>query len=279
MRRVFQFATVLFLGIIISQSVNAQNYYFHINTGYNHAFSTQNIYNDDLNIWFTNSDNEEDSHTNETIFLSLGQGVNFGSAFGIMFSEYIGLELEFSYLLGMKAKAENITLDGNSKESIYSRMFRIIPAVIVTPGLENVNPYAKFGLVFGIGSVFYEIDGIGSGFNYFKKTKLNGGIAVGLNSAIGVRFNFTNSIGMFVELNLVNMSYAPKKGEVVKAIFDDKDVLPDMTIRQKEIEFVDKLTSYYGVNPPMSQPQQMLKYKLPFSSIGAHVGLVILIGN
>ena len=270
---------LLSLGLLFIQSTQAQSYYIAVNAGYNHPFSTQNIYIDDLDVWFANSTTGNNSRTEESVFVSLGRGASFSGAFGIMFSDYVGLELAASHLLGFRTKAENTWNGGGATQKIGSRMFRFIPSVVITPGLENVNPYAKFGLVFGVGCAIYEYDEMDDGDQLYIKAKLNGGLAIGLNSAVGVMFDLTDAIKMFVELNMINMSYAPKKGEVIEATYNGVDQLPDMTTREREIEFVKEYTRSYEYSPPDSEPQEVLKYKLPFGSFGARVGVIFPLGG
>ncbi|MDT8392691.1 MAG: outer membrane beta-barrel protein [Bacteroidales bacterium] len=279
MKKILPFIMILTISVMISNNARAQQYYITVNAGYNHQFSTQNIYNDDLDLWMVNSSSGTNSQTLEPVFVSLGRGASFGGAFGIMFTDYVGLELAASYLIGFKSKAEQTWNGGEGEQKINSKMFRFIPSVVITPGLDNVNPYAKFGIVFGMGSVINEYDETDDGDQYYYKAKLNGGLAFGLNSAVGVMFDLSDAMGLFAELNMVNMSYAPKKGELVEATYNGADLLPDMTTREKEIEFVKELTYTYETSSPDSEPQEVLKYKMPSGSFGARIGLVYQLGK
>lgn len=280
MKKLFQLLMVMLLSIFITSTTNAQGLYFHVNTGYNFNMSSQTIYMEFIDI--SNGSSGNNYYTVEDIFVSLGKGLNFGGTIGFMFSEYVGMELGLSYLMGMKTAAERTWHGGTETETetISSKMLRIIPAIVITPGLEGVNPYAKFGIVIGNGSINYEYEATYDGNITFAKVKFNGGMALGLNSAVGVQFVFSDILGMFAEINMVNMSYAPTKGEITEFTDNGIDQLPNMTVSDKEFEFVNEITHSYEADPPEeSQPTEMLKYKYPFGSVGVHVGLVISLGN
>lgn len=140
--------------------------------------------------------------------------------------------------------------------------------------LIGINPYAKFGLVIGTGAVTMDYEDNDDGDVEVRKMKLNGGVAFGINAAIGAIFELSESISLFGELNAINMSYAPKKGEITEATYNGTDFLPHMTTYDKEVEFVDEVTYNYNSPPPDSQPSQQLKQKYPFGSFGINVGVV-----
>jgi hypothetical protein len=150
-------------------------------------------------------------------------------------------------------------------------MFRINPSLIITPGFDKLNPYAKLGMIIGIGSVKYEYTDNDNGEIEIRKRTLNGGAAFGLSSALGLKYDLSEKLSLFGELNMVNLSYAPTKGEYTEATFNGIDELPGMTTRERNSVFLNK---YTYVDPPLdSQPRQELKEKLPFGSVGINVGI------
>jgi hypothetical protein len=222
---------------------------------------------------FYNYTGGQSSSTVEQVNVSLGKGLNFGGTIGFMFNENIGAELGISYLLGGKSEAKDSYPGGTTDYTISSKMLRINPSIVIAAGLDNINPYAKFGLLIGSGSIFYEENDNDDGDVYVMKMKLNGGMAMGLTSAIGATFSLSEKMSFFGEFNMVNLSYAPSKGEITKATYNGVDELPDMTTREKETEFVDSYT-LSGENPfPNSQPRKELKQKMPFGSFGVNIGI------
>jgi len=268
--------TVFFVHDLFSQGA-----YINVNVGYGLAFSTSTSW-DCYN--YTGTDN---SSTYEQVYLSLGKGFNFGGTFGYMFNEHVGAELGVSYLIGGKTVCEESDNDewGSDlyKTTFSAKMLRFIPAIVVAAGTEGVNPYAKFGIVIGTGSVTHEGDytstyndmGLKTTHNYLNVWKYKGGVAMGIQGAVGALFELSDKLSFFAELNTINMSYAPTKGERTEAKDDGVDQLPDMTTRQKEIEFVKEYTYNHDSEPPDSEPDQELKQKMPFGSFGINAGLII----
>jgi len=277
MKKLSTFALILLAMIFLNTQALSQQSYIRFGTGYNFAFSSQSL--------LMNYNVYDGYGTSEVVFASLGKGANFDVAFGHMFSKYVGLDLAFSYLLGLKIKSESnyngsyYYGSGYDKTSINSRMFRIIPALVITPGLTKINPYARIGIVIGIGSVLTDNDYMFDGENYVEKYKYSGGIAFGLSSALGIQFELGKSALFFTELCMVNMSYAPTKGEVILAEENGVDILSTYTTRERETVFVNEITYYDDSNPSDNEPAENLKQKLPFGSFGINVGVIILIGK
>ena len=252
-------------------NLSAQETYININAGYGLGMSSQNLYYFD----FYNYTSGSNSSTSEQVNVSLGKGLNVGGTFGFMFNKNIGAELGVSYLLGSKSNANDEYRGGKTDYTISAKMLRINPSIVIASGLDGINPYAKFGVIIGSGTVIYEYNDNDDGDIGIFKMKLNGGLAFGLNAGVGALFNLNDKMAFFGEINMVNMSYAPSKGEVTEATYNGTDALSDMTTSEKEIEFVDSYT-YSSSNPPAdSQPSKQLKQKLPFGSFGINFGLRI----
>lgn len=261
----------VFACILGVKNAVGQGAYVNINAGYSANMSSQNLYY----FNFYNSTSTSNSSTSEQVYVSFGKGLNFGGAFGYMFNENIGAELGLSYLLGGKSTAKDDYKDGTTDYTLSSNMLRINPSLVISSGLDGVNPYAKFGLVIGTGSVNYEYEDNDDGDVYRLKMKMDGGLSMGLNAAIGANFTLSDNMSLFGEINMINMSYAPTKGEVTEVTYNGADMLPDMTTSVKEIEFVDSYTYSYGNPPPDSEPNKELKQKLPFGNFGLNFGLRI----
>ena len=254
---------------LFANNLFAQGAYVNINAGYGLSMGSQNL--DD----FYNYTSGSNSSTSERVNVSLGKGLNVGGAFGYMFNKNIGAELGISYLLGGKSNATDEYTGRKIDYTLSAKMLRINPSLVIASGLDGINPYAKFGLVIGSGSIMYEYNDNYDGNIEIMKTKLNGGLAFGLNAGVGALFNLNDKMTFFGEINMVNMSYAPTKGEVTEATYNGADELPDMTTSEKETEFVDSYTSSWSNPPADSQPSKELKQKLPFGSFGINFGLRI----
>jgi len=255
---------------MMANELIAQGFYGRVNMGYGFAKSRMN-----LEYWeYYNYTLGTNSETSEQILLSLGKGFNAGLVFGDMFTKNVGAELGLNYLLGGKCKAKDEYPGGSTEYEFYARMFRIIPAIVVSAGNDGINPYAKFGIVISTGSAKLNIEGTDEGDSFKSKEKFSGGIALGFMGAAGVTMPINDMIYVFAEINTINQSYAPKKGELTEATFNGEDFLPDLTVSQKETEFVKEITNDAST-PPSSEPTQELKQTLPLGCVGISVGVEI----
>lgn len=266
---------LVFVISLFSNTLFAQGAYVKINAGYGFNMSTYTAQN------YSQSSSSTPPYTytysSEVVNYSLGKGFNFGGAFGYMFNKNIGAELGISYLLGSTSKIVNESNLGTGHStteiSMHSNMLRFIPSVVIASGFEGINPYAKFGLLIGTGSVFIDGNENDNVDIVVEKWKYNGGFAVGLNSAIGAVFTINDNISIFGEIDMVNLSYSPTKGELTEATLNGVDQLPAMTKSEKEIEYVDSYT-FDSANPVSdSEPAKETKFKMPFGSVGFNVGL------
>lgn len=263
---------LLFIVLVLNffpKTTIAQDLFFKFNAGYGLAMNAQNLGYFD----FFNSTDGTNSYSEEQVKVSLSKGLNFGGAIGVMFNENIGAELGLSYLLGGVSNAKQTYIGGETDLSISSNMLRIKPSIIISANEENLTPYAKFGLIIGSGSILYEYNDNDGGDITLINIKLDGGLALGLTSAVGAKFNLSDQLSIFCELNAISLSHAPSKGLMTEASFNGIDMLPNLTTSEKEIEFVDTYTINWNSPPADSQPSKELKQMMPFSSFGINIGV------
>lgn len=285
------------LAVLLSTGLFAQNFYITANAGYAFGINSQTgMYvnsnqisnNNYLDNVFTKSG------STENVPLSLGKGINLGGSVGYMFNDYIGIDVGLNYLLGGKTEAtsyskstviypntgEKIVSESNTKNVIYSRMFRVIPAIIITPGFEKFNPYAKIGVVLGFGS-FYTEDEISSSstgvsapppYNIINNQTFSGGMAFGFNGTFGASYNLNEKLSLFGEASFIGMSYSPTKSKITKYTNNGVDELPNMITYYTESEYVDNLS--LNSEPIYSdEPAKKIKTSYPMSSIGLNLGV------
>lgn len=220
--------------------------------------------------------------TNEKVELAFGKGINFGGAVGYMFNKHIGAEMNISYLIGGTTTAKTSI---NSSTSSYTNIFdyaasmlSFIPSIVITPGFEKINPYARFGLIIGMPTVTgnSSTSNTSNGeTNITNQTfKFNGGLALGSQSAIGIDYKINNKISLFGELNVINLTYSPTKGEITESKVNGVDNLATLSTRDKKVEYVDSFTEDSNFPIDQNSPQKVLKPSLPFSSVGLNIGVI-----
>jgi len=277
------------LGMFISLfSIAAYSqFYINVGGGYNLGIANQsllyNIANQSLLINYESTNNIVKI---ENVKTSLGKGANFGLNIGYMFNGNIGIDLQCSYLLGDETTIEHkdtYTLWGTNyydyeKITLKSQMVRINPSLIIASGFDKLDPYARFGVILGFGSITYtdlyeEYENNLLEDKAIEKWKFNGGIAFGLSSALGLMYHVSDLISVYGELDLVSMSYAPKKGVMTENTINGVDRLPNLTTYDKEIEFLDEITFDYDNPPSTAEPSKEPKEYFPYSSIGLNIGV------
>lgn len=254
---------------IITQASFAQKMYVNMNAGYNFnsaPFTRQNITSIGSNGNLTT--------THETVDISLGKGVNIDATFGYMFNKNVGTELGFSYLKGSNSSTlENSNNFSDTRNiSIAASMIRFIPTILIVTEYKKIYPYAKLGLIVGSGSYTVIDDAKGSS-PYYTSTKYDGGFAFGYFSGFGANYKLNNKISLFGEISIISMSYAPNKSEITESKMNGVNILPNMTIRDKQTEYSDNYTEDNNSSSNTSVPRKSLKQSIPFSSIGFNIGI------
>jgi len=117
----------------------------------------------------------------ETYGAAYGTGADVRLAGGYMFNKFMGVELGISDFWGLK-KTQELNYqgtEGNSSNTLYKRssmVVEITPAFVITPGFDNLNPYARFGLSMGVFPAIYQTETITVGDMVTKTTgKYTGG--------------------------------------------------------------------------------------------------------
>lgn len=225
--------------------------------------------------------------TAKLVKINLGQGVNFGVAFGYMFNDHFGAELGLGYLLGSKNKytqeySNEFDPDNVTKASIggemYANQFRITPMLVVSTDFKDFVPYAKFGVVIGVGTKIYESYSDKKYFsadNIEQKFESSGGIAFGVSAVLGAVYQFNKKTGIFLELASTTMSYAPKERTLTAYTINGDDMLQPVKFptSAKLTEYVDEI-SMSDVEPAdPTQSTLKLKLKYPFSTFAINLGL------
>lgn len=261
----------LMMGI---QCANAQGAYVNANIGYGMKAASQKmqaseIVSSDTIMTFTG------------VHGSLGKGLNYGLAFGYMFTKNVGAEIGFNYLKGSQIKStySDYTFIYTQTQTITTQatMLRIIPEIVIATGDGMVRPYAKVGLVIGMmGKITDKYSIHEGGYSYEETWKSTGGIPIGFSSSLGATVE-GKFMAMFAEFVFISQSWAPKKSVMTVSTYNGTDQLPLMTTYEKETDYVDS----YSVSqrPDQSSPREQTKQYLPMSSFGFNFGLRFYVGK
>ncbi len=249
---------------------NAQGVYVNLGLGYNLNAAKQVVGNNGTRNTIANSS------TMENVTGSYGKGFGFGLGLGYLFTENVGAEAAFSMVFGSKYKTTYSDDQGSTGNGeVKGRIMRITPALKVTGG-EKLKPYAKFGLVIGMGAkgeVTYNETGVG--YTLKVTEKYSGGTSIGWMGAFGVDFELSDMLGIFLELNSFNQTWAPEKNE-----WSISQTSGNFSESESGTQtFVDKLSGTQSQSTIFGIDNQELKDYNPFSSFGIHVGAKLAFGG
>lgn len=212
--------------------------------------------------------------------VDLGSGFSGTAAFGIMPGRYVGFELAISDFNGFINRGDStVKLFGgtNAEASIKANVLSLIPSVVITAGLDKINPYARLGISIGVlPAMYYRYESYQPTTNPPKDIeaveRYSAGVALGFQATGGVTFRLGKVIGLFIEMNFTGISYAPKKSELIRYSLNGEDQLPTMNTKQRETLYFSKLNLDEEI--PDTSPDKKLLESFSLNSLGACFGVV-----
>lgn len=274
--------TLTVLSVLLAHGLTFAQAYFRAGGGYALPLATQSIGEKQLQQDNFSGNTPVRTNTSENVSASYGAGINFNIAGGFMFSEYLGVDLNISYLVGKKYETSDIYTyqDGNTKGkdeyimTTHSNALFFTPSFLITSGGTNA-PYARIGVVLGSPKLkqeetsYYDLDGTDI---QSVDTEYSGGFTRGFQGAVGMNWALGGSLKLYTELNFISMSYYPKEGKVTEYLNDGVSSINQLTVREKQTEFVKKIDN--TIPPDNTKPKQELRQGTPFSSLSLQVGIV-----
>lgn len=205
--------------------------------------------------------------------LNLGEGLNAGVAFGYNITKNIGFEIGANYLIGENSASAFKSYTGDYRNNEMSAtMIQLKPSVVFRAGFDKINPYAKVGMLIGSGKIILDTDyqqGANSAVSTFEFSE---GLPIGFQGSLGTLYSINEKFTLFGELAINNLTYSPKKGKYTKFYANGENILPGMSVKSKEIIFVESYNTSAGSSPD-NEPDKQFLIPFSFSSIGVNVGL------
>jgi len=248
MSKLFIINTILFIIIASSLRTQAQGY---IRAGAGAGF---NVGQDAFAIPALERDSSNMIIGQRTVFGSFGQGARFSVTGGYMITPYFGVEVEIYYFQGFKQEYGSDNGPSSTDNTQYSRtgysyQMRATPALIVQAPEGKFQPYAKFGVVlpfFGK-TILEESWEYAVGGSRAKQTDIDGKFSIGFESSIGVQYNVTDNLGIYLQATYTGLRIRSDKATVVKdesvaPTGEVTDNLENALVLTTEIVFQDELT-------------------------------------
>ena len=267
---------VLAIGMMAG-TLQAQNIYIRLGVGGGVGLKQYESYN-----WY----NETETNSADNIeikSMGLGSGLNVNLGLGYKLSNYVAIELGVNEFIGLNKKIEQSSSSGSYnnayEDKMSGMMLQIVPAIVITPGLEKINPYARLGVIIGVmpsvtsnfTSTYDYVPDLKASTVSEGKTKLSGGLPLGFTAAGGASFSLGEKLDFFAELVFNGITYAPSKGKLKEWTIDGVDQLPTATTKEKEWTFEKEFDA--NENIPDGSPDKVAKASYNFSNVELNIGI------
>ncbi|CAM1340559.1 outer membrane beta-barrel protein [Tenacibaculum aestuarii] len=241
----------------------------------------------------------------ENTYGSYGEGMHTQLRSGYFFNDTFGVEAAFGYLHGADQTIRKVTLPGNDVDVIARARAYGASASLVYKFTNNV--YSRFGALIKVGGEteakgYIKQDMSGqpapNGGNFpdgtYNETTFTqdykGRLPLGFIGAIGYKYELSNNVSLFAELEYMGISVTRDKA--IFKEFNSEIVTPDgnrttvATINNlptgysKEILYVDELTlTEYQEAQANPYARKQLSEKVPYSSFGINFGISYSFGK
>lgn len=256
--------------LLIGMNVQAQKTY--VRAGLGVTVSTA------ANIAYDYTFSSDNSMTT-TKKAGIGTGLPFVLAAGYKFNENFGFELGVDYFYGFSIK-EKFGNSYTTNESKWGgQMLSLVPAFVMTFPLDKIHPYARLGLKLGVmNSVVYQDHEIRISYPekatetiIDSKSKNYGGIAIGVQAALGTDYAISDKISIFGEIQLDGISYSPKHGKYLEYSQDGVDQMGDRTVKENKWDFLKEVDGSKTI--PNDQPNERPRINYHFGNVGLVIGV------
>jgi len=263
--------------LFVASSVSAQ-FYAGLSAGYQVGSAKQN---EGSKIDMTNT-----TYTESSLMGSYGNGMNLNLKLGYNITENLGFELGANYLLGFAQSNGEATVDiTNYKKTVLveskSSGLRLMPQL--TFRLEN-GLYSRAGIIVPvIGKTVTQYDETVttpiSTSKVHKTIESVGSFSIGYVGAIGYAYKLSDNLSVFGEIEYIGLFIKGKTQTVTEWTENDKDVLADKKVVEKETNFVDAIDYIKDNNEDQTfdenKPMNEFAGRSPFSSFGFNIGVMM----
>ena len=259
-------------------------FYIQANSGYSMSLFSQPI---GLKTTFNmNSNGTPSKRSFSVVNSALGSGFNGGLCAGYLINDFMSVELGVNYInSASKLYSDEVFYMDNelmSREtySTSAKIINISPGMRLFKSVHSGELFIRLAPIFGIVTVNEENKKESLSFSpttpKWEKTEMSqeyyGGFSYGMFFSAGYKKAIGEHVGVSLELFSNFQAYNPSKGSVKKFTIDGVDRMSDLSVSEKEIEFVDEHTETSNSNT--SEPNKVPRTNtLLLSGIGLQVGV------
>jgi len=226
--------------------------------------------------------------------LSFGRGLFLDITIGTKVHKNISFELTgfYNFSNSHKAEIEDYTniydeyfIDVDYNFELTGKMFGVKPLLQLSGNGKKINPYIKLGGILGFCSMKETMDMnlrhsipqayftglINSVLEYQKK------LTLGYQVSLGLEYYLFKTFWITGEVSHASIQYSPTKAIYSSYIIDRKEIVDELSVSEREMEFVDNFSDID--NDSQSTPWKTLRKRYSFSSLNFSIGLKMNLFN
>jgi len=281
----FIFLTVLVINKAAAQD-EAPGIYLRAGAGLAFALAGQTLDNNNVpfsgNVTYTQSTIPQSIQSYQVDKASFSTGLQAIAAVGYMFTENIGVEIDFNAIPAPTKynvyEYNNINPAGTDLGTNYltrqlSLPFFITPSLVYSTDATDVDGnlkkfcfYARGGIVLPVSTKMVEEQqyNFNTGEDEYIREETKMKFGVGFSGAMGLKFNASANFGLWFELNMVDMSLYAKQTTITDHTLDENPT--------KRIPLAGTVINYSSTGAYTAYLQEPA-YSIPFSNFGAAIGI------
>jgi hypothetical protein len=211
----------------------------------------------------------------------LGTGLPFVLAAGYNLNEHFAFELGIDYFYGFSLKQKFGTVYYSSDSKWRGQMLSLVPAFVMSLPLDKFKPYARLGLKIGVlNSVVYQDHRVNdypvkttNALDVQSKRKDYGGIALGVQAAVGTDFILSDKLSLFGEIQVDGISWSPTHGKYLEYSENGVDQMGSRTVNENEWNYLKEVDQSKQI--PDSDPDEVPKTNHRFGNVGLVIGVKV----
>jgi hypothetical protein len=152
----------------------------------------------------------------------------------------------------------------------------LIPAIILQTGGNQLNAYARLGIVLPVNNkIILETENISTNNIDDQTIELKTRFTLGYNGAIGLSYKVGRHTHLWGEINMLSFNPFLKEGVVTKSTSNGVDNLSTLSVQQRNVkfEFSGTESSNNNNNSSLNSPDIEPTQSMPYSNIGIMAGL------
>ena len=227
--------TTLFLLIVFYVSAHAQQGYL----SFGGAYGVQ-VFGNQVEGYHNVENDNQAAQISQPMF-SQGKGFYFGASMGMFFSNNMGFDLGLQYhISGKQVFYQNTIINHvlyELEKRLSGRRFLINPSFVLRTEPALLTPYIKIGPSIGIITQETEYFSIISEKELKQRWKYTGPISMGIQSALGVSWKFSDNLELCFETQLLVMHYKPTQRDMMSSLYNGRSNLESLLYYEKHVVF------------------------------------------